>query len=96
MQYFNMGNGNGICQADLGFGLHIDFIKLLFQVFFPPWPASFHESNADVSHSVRVNVTCNIGRNSNCMPITCPSKRCIQCPCRRLECGFRCTLERLQ
>jgi hypothetical protein len=96
MEYFNMSNGNGILQADLEFGLHIYFINFLFQDHFLAWPTLFHVSNADVSHNVRVNVTCNIGRGNNCMLITCPSKRCIQCPYRRLGCGLGCTLERLQ
>jgi hypothetical protein len=63
-----MSKGNGILQADLEFGLHIYSINFIFQDPFPAWPMLFHVSNADVSHSVKVNITCNtVGRGSNCV-----------------------------
>jgi hypothetical protein len=62
---------------------------------FPTWQAIFHVSNNASSHGVRVNVTCNIGRRNDWMPIACSTECCAQCPSGRL-CRRRALLHLLE
>ena len=62
---------------------------------FPTWQAIFHVSNNASSHGVRVNVTCNIGRRNDWMPIACFTECCAQCPSGR-ECRRRALLQLLE